>query len=91
MIKETLEKELDITFGVGLGPNKCIAKIASKWKKPAGFTIIPARNIHEFLPNIPIGKLWGIGRSTSVFLEKLGVKTEIEIMALAIELGLLDE
>jgi DNA polymerase IV len=34
-IKQDLDAELGFTFSVGLGPNKVIAKIASKWKKPS--------------------------------------------------------
>lgn len=74
-IKDTLERELGITFGVGLGPNKSIAKIGSKWKKPAGFTVIPTEEIGTYLPHIPIGKVWGIGRALSLRFELLGVKT----------------
>lgn len=77
-IKETLERELDITFGVGLGPNKTVAKIASKWKKPAGFTVIPAKHLHLYAADIPISKLWGIGYSTAALLRKLGVETVLD-------------
>ena len=35
-IKESLDAELGFTFSVGLAPNKVIAKLASKWKKPSG-------------------------------------------------------
>lgn len=74
-IKDTLERELDITFGVGLGPNKSIAKIGSKWKKPAGFTVIPRDHISNFLPHISIGKVWGIGRALTARLQSLGIST----------------
>lgn len=78
MIQARLEGDLGITFGVGLGPNKAIAKIASKWNKPAGFTAIPGREIHTFLKDLPIGSIWGVGFSTSLYLEKLGVHTALD-------------
>jgi DNA polymerase-4/DNA polymerase V len=78
MIKERLEGDLGLTFGVGLGPNKSIAKIASKHHKPAGFTAIPARAIHTYLKDLPAGSIWGLGGSTSLYLEKLGVRTALE-------------
>lgn len=78
LIQKRLQDDLGITFGVGLGPNKAIAKIASKWNKPAGFTSIPAREIHTFLKDLPIGSLWGVGFSTSLYLEKLGVHTALD-------------
>lgn len=78
LIHARLETDLGITFGVGLGPNKAIAKIASKWNKPAGFTAIPAREIHTFLKDLPIGSIWGMGFSTSLYLEKLGIRTALD-------------
>jgi DNA polymerase-4/DNA polymerase V len=79
MIKETLETELGVTFGVGLAPNKVLAKIASKYRKPAGFTTIYGRTIHEFLPHIAIEDVWGIGRSTSFYLQKIGIRSAFDL------------
>jgi nucleotidyltransferase/DNA polymerase involved in DNA repair len=78
LMKKRLETELGITFGVGLGPNKAIAKMASKYRKPSGFTAIPAREIHTYLKDLPIGSIWGVGFSTSLYLEKLGVQTALD-------------
>lgn len=78
LIQKRLHEDLGITFGVGLGPSKTIAKIASKMNKPAGFTPIPAREIHTVLKDIPIGSLWGVGFSTSFRFEKLGVNTALD-------------
>lgn len=39
-IKAELEQKLGITFGVGMSSSKVLAKVASKHKKPAGFTVI---------------------------------------------------
>ena len=36
-IKQDLEVKLGMTFSMGLGPTKVIAKMASKWQKPSGF------------------------------------------------------
>lgn len=78
MIHQRLQTALGITFGVGLGPNKAIAKIASKWNKPAGFTAIPAKHIHMYLKDMPIGNIWGVGFSTALYLDKLGVSTALD-------------
>jgi DNA polymerase IV len=56
-MKHDLDTELGCTFSVGLAPNKVVAKIASKWQKPSGFTAIPGRDIHLFLKAIPAGKV----------------------------------
>ena len=77
-IKADLDKELGFTFSVGLGPNKTIAKIGSKWKKPSGFTAIPGYLIHEFLKYKQAEDVWGIGPQTSAYLKKIGVNTALE-------------
>src|SRR3989344_8573414 len=73
-----LELELGCTFSIGLGPNKSIAKIASKWKKPAGLTMIPGRRIHQYLGELPVGKVWGIGPNTEALLAKYGIRTALQ-------------
>lgn len=78
LMKERLQTELGITFGVGLGPNKTVAKIASKLNKPDGFAAIPGKSIHTFLKDVPIGSLWGVGFRTALRLEKLGVHTALD-------------
>lgn len=77
-IKDRLEGDLGITFGVGLAPNKTLAKIASKKNKPSGLTCIPKDNLEPFLAELPIGAIWGMGQSITVALEKLGVYTALE-------------
>ena len=77
-IKQELDAELGFTFSVGLGPNKVIAKIASKWKKPSGLTAIMARDIHLYIKELPIEKVWGIGPQTSAYLRKQGIQTALD-------------
>jgi DNA polymerase-4/DNA polymerase V len=78
-IKRSLDCELGFTFSVGLAPNKVVAKIASKWKKPSGLTIIPAINIHLFIDKLPVEKVSGIGNQTTALLTKLGVTTTLQL------------
>src|ERR1700752_1826783 len=59
-IKKDLDTELGFTFSVGLAPTKVVAKIASKWEKPSGFTAIPGKRIHLYLQDLPVEKVWGI-------------------------------
>lgn len=77
-IQKDIEYELGVTFSAGLGPNKVIAKIGSKWKKPSGTTIIPAKNIHRYLDQLLIGNVWGIGPQTSAYLNKCGIRTALQ-------------
>lgn len=77
-IQQDLLDELGFTFSIGLGPNKTIAKIGSKWKKPFGLTAIPGYLIHEFLAQKYTEDIWGIGPQTSAHLKKERVNTALE-------------
>lgn len=79
-ISEDLAKELGFTFSIGLASTKVLAKLGSKWKKPNGFTAIPNRNIHLFLENLPVEKVWGIGGQTTALLNKFGIHTALDFV-----------
>lgn len=70
-VKHELDTELGMTFSIGLAVNKVVAKIASKWRKPSGLTIIPGYNIHLYLAKLPVEKVWGIGPNTSAYINKV--------------------
>ncbi len=74
-IQDTLYSELGITFSVGLSVSKVLAKVASKWKKPNGRTIIPLSHINQYLRDVPLGKIWGIGPQTNSYLFRFGIGT----------------
>jgi DNA polymerase IV len=79
-IKRDLKRELGITFSLGIGPTKVIAKVASKWNKPDGFTVISQSEIADFLRDLNIGKVWGIGPATSTHLQALGIQTALDFV-----------
>jgi DNA polymerase IV len=77
-IQETIEKELGITVSVGVSLSKVLAKLGSKHRKPRGITMIPGREIHNYLSTLDIGSVWGIGPNTSAFLRKFGIDTALD-------------
>lgn len=79
-IKETLNRELGMTFSLGLAETKVLAKVASKWRKPNGFTVIEDDDIQDFLQTIEVGKVWGIGPASSIALNRFGVKTALDFV-----------
>ena len=74
-IKFEISNELGLTVSVGVAPTKVLAKVASKWVKPNGLTIIEPDKIKSFLEKTPIEKIWGIGPKTSEFLKKKMINT----------------
>ncbi len=79
-IQKEIMEELAITVSIGIAPTKVLAKVASKWKKPNGLTVITEDSIPEFLKDTPIGKIWGIGRQTTLFLHKKGIHTAQDLV-----------
>jgi len=67
-IKQTVEKELGLAVSVGVGPNKVLAKLATNRAKPGGlYEIRPGRE-DEFLKDLNIELLPGIGpKAQAVF------------------------
>ncbi len=84
-IKADLERKLGITFGVGLAGTKVLAKVASKHRKPAGFTHIKDEDRINFLANLQIEKVWGIGTSTTRHLRSHGILTALEFANLNLQ------
>jgi DNA polymerase IV len=68
-----VEKEIGISISVGLSYNKFLAKIASDFEKPRGFSIIGRDEAPDFLANKPVGMIPGIGASAQSRLAKVGV------------------
>jgi DNA polymerase-4/DNA polymerase V len=77
-IKEELDRTFGFTFSIGLAPNKTLSKIGSKWQKPSGFTAIAGRDIHNFIKDMPVEKVWGIGPQTTAYLNKLRIETALQ-------------
>jgi len=57
-----IEKEVGITVTVGLSHNKFLSKIASDLNKPRGFSLIGKNETLDFLDQLPISKIWGVGK-----------------------------
>ncbi|MDA8164825.1 MAG: DNA polymerase IV [Desulfobacteraceae bacterium] len=74
-IKELVRTEIGLTVSAGVAGSKLVAKIASDLRKPDGLTLVPPGGEREFLANLPIGKLWGVGQASREALGLMGVRT----------------
>ena len=72
-IRAAIALELGLTASAGVAPNKFLAKVASDWNKPDGLFVIRPEEVDEFVRQLPLGKLPGIGRKTAERLESLGL------------------
>lgn len=84
-IKKRIAGELGLTASVGIAPNKLLAKLASDLEKPDGFVVITREKAEKVLKDLPVSRLWGVGKATEQILAGLGVKTIGALAALPVE------
>ena len=83
-LRRRINDELGLLCGVGLGRNKLFAKLASKRSKPsvvegrlvdgAGVVWVSPALERQWLDELPVRALWGVGPATAAKLEKLGLR-----------------
>ncbi|MBY5938457.1 DNA polymerase IV [Marinobacter nauticus] len=81
-LRERVSREVGITISAGVAPNKFLAKIASDWRKPDGLFVITPLEVADFVRELPVEKLFGVGQVTAARLHALGVKTCGDMQAL---------
>lgn len=74
-IKADVKSQVGISFSIGVGPNKLVAKIACDSQKPDGLTIVKPKDARAFLGPLPVDRLLGVGKKTTVRMEQIGIKT----------------
>jgi DNA polymerase IV (DinB-like DNA polymerase) len=74
-IKQEVKKKVGISFSMGIGPNKLVAKIAADSNKPDGLTIVKPNNVNSFLESLIVTRLPGIGKKTSQKMNGLDINT----------------
>lgn len=83
-LRDEIAAETKVTVSAGIAANAKIAKIASNWNKPNGQFFVPSDGaaIMDFMANIPVRKVNGIGRVFERELDAIGVKTCSDIYSL---------
>jgi DNA polymerase IV len=74
-IRERIREETELTASAGIAPNKFLAKIASDWRKPDGQFQVRQEDISAFLRDLPIEKIWGVGKRTAERIHAFGADT----------------
>jgi DNA polymerase IV len=81
-LKNRIKRELNLTASVGVAPNKLLAKIASDINKPDGVFVIKPNQINEFMNDLSVGKLWGVGKVTFQKFKEMNILTCGELQKL---------
>lgn len=74
-LQQRIKAETGLGASVGLATNKLTAKMASGYQKPSGFTIVMPGHEAEFLAELPIDKLFGVGPKIAIRLRGMGMET----------------
>ena len=63
----------DLTCSIGLAPNRWLAKMASKMRKPNGVLMILPDDLPEVLHELDLSDIHGVGRSMELRLHAAGI------------------
>lgn len=73
-LQQKIWDDLQIPTSFGIAANKLVSAIASKARKPRGFTIVPPGGEAAFLAPLKISVLPGVGTKSTERLEKAGIR-----------------
>lgn len=74
-----------LTASAGVAPNKFLAKVASDWEKPNGQFVIRPDDIDGFIKQLPVKRIFGVGKVTAKRLTNLGIENCQELQALSVD------
>jgi DNA polymerase IV len=74
-IRRRVREELGLAISVGVARTKHLAKIASQVAKPDGLMVVGPETELEFLHDLPVELMWGVGPVTKARLAETGVLT----------------
>ncbi|MFB5609516.1 MAG: DNA polymerase IV [Nitrosarchaeum sp.] len=81
-IKNSIREKLKLSCSIGVSSNKLIAKIASDFRKPDGLTVVSPEKIEEFLEQLKIRSIPGIGKKTEERFTQMNFETIKELKKL---------
>ena len=74
-VRHRVRAELGLAISIGVARTKHLAKIASQVAKPDGLVVVDPETELNFLHDLPVELMWGVGPVTKVRLAELGVHT----------------
>jgi DNA polymerase IV len=74
-VRHRVRVELGLPISIGVARTKHLAKIASQVAKPDGLVVVDPATELDFLHDLPVELMWGVGPVTSARLAEIGVHT----------------
>ncbi len=75
LIKQRIRAAYGLTCSIGIAPNKLLAKVASKLRKPDGLVRIRKVEVPAFMEQLPIESLCGVGPKLKAALNDFDIFT----------------
>lgn len=74
-VRARVRAELGLPISIGVARTKHLAKVASQVAKPDGLVVVDPEAELEFLHDLPVALMWGVGPATEARLGEIGVST----------------
>ena len=92
MIKSDIKRQLSWSVSVGLAPSKFLAQLAMERQRPDGLTVVLPEQIADFLADVPIDQLPGVGAITrqqfaAMQIEHIGSLAQVPLNELVRRFG----
>lgn len=84
-IRQRVRAETGLPISVGVASSKFLAKVASARAKPDGMLFVDPENEIEWLHELPVRVIWGVGPVTEGRLAELGIGTVGELAHTPVE------
>ena len=78
-IKQRIRETTGLTASAGVSYCKFLAKIASDWRKPDGLTVIHPDKALDFIAQLKVEKIWGVGQKTAEKMHRMGIFTGADL------------
>ena len=78
-IKQRILESTGLTASAGVSYCKFLAKIASDWRKPDGLTVIHPDKAQDFIAQLKVEKIWGVGQKTAEKMHRMGIFTGADL------------
>lgn len=84
-IRKRIKEVTGLNSSAGISYNKFLAKMASGFRKPNNFFVVPPQRGAAFVAALPIEKFHGVGPATATRMHKLGITKGADLAALSLE------
>ena len=78
-IKQRIKAQTGLAASAGVSYCKFLAKIASDWRKPDGLTVVHPQRALEFIDQLHVDRIWGVGHKTAEHMHRMGIFTGADL------------